>query len=274
VNFGASRIIIENAANWDAALSGLPFHGSNRSVTSIIKAMSDMEPRFLIVDRAIANWDAALSSPFFRDSKGSVTSIIKAVSDIEPKRFIIDRATANARVIRRAPEALALTVIVAIVLSYLFFQHLHREHVAALNDSISSQEAMLNDYRTKLGGATPEKAATQIEKLTGLLAETQKSLNEARVNPAPVQNRSRDPQRLYQDNNPVAVTQDPKIDLERKRITFPVVKASITVGNNKVYEFQDWKLACGGTQVHNIVNDGAAREFSYAPLICKILGNR
>jgi hypothetical protein len=103
--------------------------------------------------------------------------------------------------------------------SYFFFQHFYWERVAALKDSISSQEAMLNDYRTKLGGATPEQAATQIEKLTGLLAETQKSLNEARVKPAPVQNRSRDPQRLYQDNNPVAVTQDPKIDLEKKRIT-------------------------------------------------------
>ena len=196
------------------------------------------------------------------------------MSDIEPKRFIIDRATANARVIRRAPESVALTVILAIGLSYFFFQHFHRERVAALNDSKSSQETMLKDYRTKLGGATPEQAATQIEKLTGLLAETQKSLNEARVKPVSVQNRSRDPQRLYQDNNPVAVIHDLKIDLEKKRIIFPIVKASTTVESNKVYEFQDWKLACGGTQVYNMVNDGATREFSYAPLICKILGNR
>jgi len=35
-----------------------------------------MEPRLLIIDRAIANWDAALSSPLFRGSKGSATSII------------------------------------------------------------------------------------------------------------------------------------------------------------------------------------------------------
>jgi hypothetical protein len=34
----------------------------------------------------------------------------------------------------------------------------------------------------------------------------------------------------------------------------------------RVYEFQDWKLACGGTQMYNMVNDGAAREFSYSPL--------
>ena len=38
--------------------------------------------------------------------------------------------------------------------SYFFFQHFYWERVAALKDSISSQEAMLNDYRTKLGGAT------------------------------------------------------------------------------------------------------------------------
>jgi hypothetical protein len=233
-----------------------------------------MEPRLLILDRAIANWGAALSSPLFRGSKGSVTSIIKAMSDIEPRLLIIDRGTANARLIRGAPESIALTLIVAIGVSYFAFQHFHRERVAVLNDRISSQESLLNDYRTKLRGATPEEAATQIEKLTGLLAETQKSLNEARVKPISVQNRSRDPRRLYQDNNPIAVTQDPKIDLEKKRITFPVVNASITLGSNKVYQFQDWRLACGGTQLYNMVNDGAAREFSYAPLTCKILGNR
>jgi hypothetical protein len=233
-----------------------------------------MEPRLLIIDRAIANWDAALSSPLFRGSKGSVTSMIKAMSDIELRRLIIDRATANARAIREAPEAIALPLIVAIGVSYFAFQHFYRERVAVLNDRISSQAALLNDYRTKLRGATPEEAATQIEKLTGLLAETQKSLNDARVKPVSVQNRSRDPRRLYQDNNPIAVTQDPKIELEKKRIKFPVVNASITLGSNKVYEFQDWKLACGGTQLYNMVNGSAAREFSYAPLTCKILGNR
>ena len=70
--------------------------------------MSDMEPRLLIIDRAIANWDAALSSPLFRDSKGSVTSIIKAMRDIKPRLLIIDRAVANARVVRRAPEIYCL----------------------------------------------------------------------------------------------------------------------------------------------------------------------
>jgi hypothetical protein len=44
-----------------------------------------------------------------------------------------------------------------------------------LNDRIASQERLLTDYRTQLKGATPDEAATQIEKLTSLLAETQKS---------------------------------------------------------------------------------------------------
>jgi hypothetical protein len=123
---------------------------------------------------------------------------------------------------------------------------------------------MLDAYRTKLRGASPEQAAIEIETLTGLLAETQKSLNEARVKPVSVQNRSRDPRRLYQSNSPIAVTQDPKIDLEKKRITFPMVNASSTLGSNKVYEFLDWKLACGGTQLYNVSHDGAAREFSYS----------
>jgi hypothetical protein len=238
------------------------------------KAMLDMEPRPLVVDRAIANWDAALSSPLLRGTRGSVASLRKALSNIEPRLLIIDRAVANARAIRGAPECIALTLMVAMGVSYFAFQHFHRERVDILNERISSQQALINDYRTKLNGATPDEAATQIEKLTGLLTETQRSLNEARSKPVSVQNGSYDPRRLYEDNNPIALTQHPKIDLEKKRITFPVVNASIILGSDKVYQFQDWKLTCGGTQMYNMVKQGVAREFSYAPLTCKILGNR
>jgi len=187
---------------------------------------------------------------------------------------ITDRVVANARVIRGAPETVVLVGIITLGVSAFAFQHYHRERVAALTERISSQERLLADYRTKLRGATPEEAATQIEKLTGLLAETQKSLREAKSKPVSVENRSRDPRRLYQDNNPVALTQDPKIDLDKKMVTFPVVNAAVVLVINKVYEFHDWKLACGGTQLYNLINDGAAREFSYSPLAYKIVGNR
>jgi hypothetical protein len=106
------------------------------------------------------------------------------------------------------------------------------------------------------------------------LAETQKSLSEAKGKLASVEKRSRDPRRLYEDNNPIALTQDPKIDLEKKKITFPIVNAAVILGTNKVYEFHDWRLACGGTQLYNMIGAGAAREFSYSPLTCKIVGNR
>ena len=187
---------------------------------------------------------------------------------------IIDRVVANARVIREAPEAIALVGIITFGLSYFAFQHLHGERVAALNNRILSQERLLIDYRAKLRGATPEEAATQIEKLTGLLAEAQKSLSEAKSKPVSVENRSRDPRRLYENNSPIALTQDPKIDLDKKMVRFPVVNAAVILGTNKVYEFHDWKLACGSTQFYNMINDGAAREFSYSPLTCKIVGKR
>jgi len=187
---------------------------------------------------------------------------------------IVNRVVANARVIRRAPEAVALVGIITLGVSYFAFQHFHRERVAALNDRTLSQERLLIDYRTKLRGATPEEAATQIEKLAGLLADTQKKLSDAKTKPVSVENRSRDPRRLYEDNNPIALAQDPKIDLDKKMVTFPVVNAAVVLGTNKVYEFHDWKLACGGTQLYNMVNDGAAREFSYSPLTCRIVGNR
>ena len=117
-------------------------------------------------------------------------------------------------------------------------------------------------------------AVRQIEKLTRLLADTQKSLNETKSKPASVDNRSRDPRRLYEDNKPIALVHDPKIDLEKKKMTFPEVNAEVVLGANKFYEFQDWKLVCGGSQLYSMVSDGSGREFSYSPLTCKILGNR
>ena len=252
----------------------LPFVVAKGSVPSIIRRCRtwNLGSCLSIVPLQIGTLHCL--APFFVVVKVRSGQLSRAISDIEPRRLIIDRATANARVIRGAPEAIALTLIVAIGVFYFAFQHLHRERVAVLSDRISSQEALLNDYRTNLRGATPEQAATQIEKLTGLLAEAQNSLNEARVKPVSVQNRSRDPRRLYDGNSPIALTQDPKIDVEKKKITFPIVKAAVTLGTSKVYEFRDWKLACGGTQLYNTVNDSAARQFSYSPLTCKIVGNR
>ena len=219
-------------------------------------------------------WAAAVLPSVFVLTKESVISIIGAISDMEHGFFprIIDRAVANARVIRRAPEAVALVGIITLGVSYFAFQHFHGESVAALNDKISSQERLLIDYRTKLEGT--EQAAAQIEKLTRSLAAAQESLRRAKTTPISIEKQSRDPRRLYEGNSPIALTQDPKVDLEKKKITFPIVNAAVILGTNKVYEFHDWKLACGGTQMYNMVNDGAAREFSYSPLTCKIVGKR
>jgi len=217
---------------------------------------------------------AAVVRPVFVLTKIPSTLISAAVWNMEHGFFqrIIDRAVANSRVIRRAPEAVALVGIITLGVSYFAFRHFHRESVAALNDRVLSQERLLIDYRTKLKGA--EAAAAQIEKLTGLLAAAQERLRQAKTTPVSIEKQSRDPRRLYEGNSPIALTQDPKIDLEKKKIIFPIVNAAVILGTDKVYEFHDWKLACGGTQMYNMVNDGAAREFSYSPLTCKIVGNR
>jgi hypothetical protein len=90
----------------------------------------------------------------------------------------IDRIVADARVIRGASEAIVLVGIIVFGVSYFGFQHFHRERVAALKDRIAWQERLLAEYQTKLRGATPEEAATQIERLTTLLAEAQRSLSD------------------------------------------------------------------------------------------------
>ena len=146
---------------------------------------------------------------------------------------MMDRVVANVRVIREAPEAIALTAILAIGMSYFSFQQFYRERLAALDDRIVSQERLFTDYETKLRGATPAEAATQIEKLTSLLADTQKSLNEIKSKAASVDNRSRDPRRLYENNNPIALTQDPKIDLDKKNDNIPGRQRCRHIGNQQ-----------------------------------------
>jgi hypothetical protein len=79
---------------------------------------------------------------------------------------------------------------------------------------------------------------------------------------------------LYEDNNPIAQVQDPKIDVNLKRVIFLAVNSANLLQTDKLYEFQNWKLACRGTGLYHMVTDGMSREFSYSPLTCKIVGDR
>ena len=185
-----------------------------------------------------------------------------------------NRVLANFAGIKTSPEAFVLLIIVAIGVSYLAFQRVQGEHLAVLENKIAARDALITEYRRKLNGATPEQAANDIEKLTKTLADAQRNLNEAKTKTASLDVRARDPRSLYEEDNPIALVRDPKIDLDNKKITFPAVTSSVILGINKSYQFQNWKLACGSTQVYNAVRNGTAREFSYAPLTCKIVGNR
>ena len=188
---------------------------------------------------------------------------------------IADRMTADARMVKEAPKVVfVLLGIMTLGLSYLVLQEFHRERLAVLNDRIASQEALLGEYRTKLKGATPEQAASQIEQLTKLLGDTQKALNDVKNRVTSLENLPRDPRRLYQDDSIMALVQDPKVDLDEKTVMFPAVTSKVLLGNDKIYEFQNWKLACGGTRLYNSVSTGATHEFNYSPLTCKIVGNR
>jgi hypothetical protein len=187
---------------------------------------------------------------------------------------ILDRAVVNLAGVKAAPEAFVLLAIITFGVSYFAFRQLERESLSVLENKMALQEVRITEYRNRLNGATPEEAATQIEKLTKMLAAAQASPNEAKTQEASVDGRSRDPRSLYEDANPIALVLDPKVDLDNKRITFPAVTSTVILGINKSYEFQNWKLACGSTRLYNAVRSGTAPEFSYAPLTCKIIGSR
>jgi hypothetical protein len=180
----------------------------------------------------------------------------------------VDNVVANARIIRGAPEAILLLVIVGIGICGFTFQH-YRERLADLNAQLISRDRLLTDYRTKL-----TETETQVAKLTSALAAAERRLTAAKDKPVLVENLPRDPHSLYEDNNQIAQIQDPKIDLDQKKVTFAAVNSGYILQSNKLYGFQNWMLACGGTRLYNMVSDGASPEFSYSPLICKIVGSR
>jgi uncharacterized coiled-coil protein SlyX len=194
----------------------------------------------------------------------------EAVSKMQvsfPSR-IIDRAAGNARAVRQAPEAIILLIIVAVGACGFEFQQ-YRNRLADLDGRLVSQNRLLTEYRAKLTSVE-----AQVEKLTAALADAEKSLKAAKPKPTSAENRSRNPHSLYEDDNPIAQVQDPKIDVHQKRVIFLAVNAANLLQTDKLYEFQNWKLTCGGTRLFSMVTDGASREFSYSPLTCKILGDR
>jgi uncharacterized coiled-coil protein SlyX len=175
---------------------------------------------------------------------------------------------ANARAIREAPRAVILLIILSVGACGFEF-HQYRERLADLNARLASQDKLLTEYRTKLAGAV-----AQIEKLTATVADAEKKLNAAKPLPPSAEVPPRNPRSLYEDNNPVAQVQDPKIDVDQKQVIFFAVNSANLLQTDKLYEFQNWKLACGGTGLYNMVTDGVEREFSYSPLTCKIVGTR
>jgi uncharacterized protein HemX len=149
--------------------------------------------------------------------------------------WVRNRALKNFAGIKAAPEAFLLLMIITIGVFYLFYlaiQRVQGEQLAVLENKIAAREALIAEYRSKLNGATPEQAANEFEKLTKTLADARRDLNEAKTKTASVDVRPRDPRSLYEEDNPVALVRDPKIDLDNKRITFPSVTSSVILGIN------------------------------------------
>jgi hypothetical protein len=180
---------------------------------------------------------------------------------------IVDRAQANAGGVRAAPEAFVALAIIAFAIACFGLQQFYDERLAVLEGKLATQQVLLADYRSELRVAPPEQAAALIERMTTLAAGMQAGVKDR-------DHRARDPRRLYADDIPVALVGNPAVDLDQRTVTFPVVTAGMLLAMDRPYEYQNWKLSCGGTQSYSALGDGAAREFSYSHLNCRIVGGR
>jgi hypothetical protein len=177
---------------------------------------------------------------------------------------VVDRARANADGVGAAPEAFVVLAIVAFGIPCLALRQSYGERLAVLESQLATQQALLADYRTKLRAASAAPAAAPIEEPT---AGTQAGGKDR-------DRRTRDPQRLYRDDMPVALVAEPTVNGEEKTLTFPEVTAGMLLATDRPYQYKNWKLSCGGAQFYSARGHGAGREFSYSHLICKIVGER
>jgi hypothetical protein len=175
---------------------------------------------------------------------------------------VVDRARVNADGVSAAPEAFVVLAIVAFGIPCFALRQSYRERLAVLESKLATQQALLADYRAKLRGAFAQQAAAQIEELTAMAAGTRGKDRD---------HRTRDPQRLYADDVPVAWVAAPTVNSDEKTLTFPEVTAVMLLATDRPYEYKNWKLSCGGTQSYSALG---TREFSYSHLICKIVGDR
>jgi hypothetical protein len=160
-----------------------------------------------------------------------------------------------------------------LAIPWIVLPRLYGERLAALEDKLVSETALVSDYRAKLQAGS-QRAAGQIDKLSALVANLQNQLFEKEKKLVALERQPRDEQKLYEDKAPIALARDPRIDLAAKNVTFLSVTSGTPLTADKFYEYRNWKLACGGSQSYRVIDDGAVPKFAYSHLICRIVGVR
>jgi hypothetical protein len=186
---------------------------------------------------------------------------------------LIDRARGSAEDIKAGQGAFAVLVIIMLAIPWIVLPQLYGERLAALENKLASETALVFDYRAKLQAAS-QRAAGQIDELSALVADLQNHLLEEKEKLAALERQPRDEQNLYEDNAPIARARDPRIDLAAKNVTFPSVTSGTLLTADKFYQYRKWKSAWGGSQSYRMIDDGAVPKFAYSHLICRIVGVR
>ena len=85
----------------------------------------------------------------------------------------------------------------------------------------------------------------------------------------------RDSNNLYQSNTPVATVHDPKLDKEKKTITFAEARTptGMRLDVDSIFEYRYWKLRCSG-QPQDAAASRLPQPLSYPNLVCHIEGYR
>jgi hypothetical protein len=181
---------------------------------------------------------------------------------------LVERVRANAAGVEAAPEAFVVLAVIAFGLPCLALQHSYGERVAELQSKLATQQALLADHRAKLRAASSTRdVAAQTEEPRPLAAGMQARGKDR-------DRRTRDLERFYADDIPVALVAAPPVNSDEKTLTFPEITSATLLATDRPYQYKNWILSCGGAQSYSTRGGGATRQFSYSHLICKIVGDR
>ncbi|MPZ55028.1 MAG: hypothetical protein GEU91_00755 [Rhizobiales bacterium] len=141
--------------------------------------------------------------------------------------------------ISAAPMSLAAAVVVPAAITWAAVNWSYSSVLADKNAQIERLNARASAYQDKLGGASPEQAAGEMQSLNDQLIETRRQLAE-------IQSPLREPNAVYQNGRRIGAVDGAEIDAASQSVAFQRMTVDRELDQATNLEFRDLVLSFRG----------------------------